>query len=212
MPLFLSEDAALKDRLTGMTVSDGNSANRGVGVWFGQPDREIRAQDFPFVIINLIDISEARERVMNENPVFLPYLTPPEVLADNQEALYNRPIPINIDYNVSAFSRHPRHDRQLLNQLFVRLPQRGGMLGVTHDKEDEGTARRLDFLGYSKRDRIEDNKRLFINDFTIRVSSEMYPEVYKTLTYDENALNWEITGDAYSLFEVTDTGTVRYVN
>ena len=194
MPLILSEDYALKTRLQGMVVSDGDTNPRNVGVWFGQPDKEIRAQDFPFVVVNLIGINEARERVHSANPVRLQYLDPPVELGPGQVVLYDRPIPLNIDYQVSSFSRHPRHDRQLLNQLLIRLPMRGGTIGVTHDKEDEGTSRRLDFLGLNKRDRIEDNKRLFVNDITVRISSEMDPDRYMVLSAPGSSLELNIDG------------------
>lgn len=192
MPMILSEDLALKTRLQGMTVSDGDTAERKVGVWFGQPDKELRAQDYPFIIINLISVNEARERVHSANPVKLDYLDAPVQVGEGEVIIYNRPIPMNIDYQVSSFSRHPRHDRQLLNQMLQRLPMRGGSIGVTHDKDDEGTYRRLDFLGLNKRDRIEDNKRLFVNDFTIRISSEMEPTHYRVLAAAPGQLNLDL--------------------
>ena len=65
MTFLISEDEALRERLLGMTVSDDKNSSRAVGVWFGQPDPEIRQQSFPYVTVNMIDISEARERVMN---------------------------------------------------------------------------------------------------------------------------------------------------
>lgn len=195
MPLILSEDLALKTRLQGMVVSDGDTASRNVGVWFGQPDKEIRAQDFPFIIINLVGLGEARERVHSANPVRLPYLTPPVTPAAGEQIQYDRPIPLNLDYQVSSFARHPRHDRQLMYQLLYRLPMRGGLLGVTHDKDDEGTARRLDFLGLNKRDRIEDNKRLFVNDITVRISSEMDPATYMKLAKPPSELHLDVEGD-----------------
>jgi hypothetical protein len=50
---------------------------------------------------------------------------------------------------------------------------------------DDGTVRRLDLLDVSKRDVTEQGKRLFMNAFTVRVSSEIasqtYTKVYKTL-------------------------------
>lgn len=234
MTFIISEDMALKQRLQGMQVFDGDKPSRTVGVWFGQPDKEMRVQDYPYVVINLIDISEATERVHSANPVRLSYLndpilTPTSVnltassrlvtqasvatvdpeahlgaradLAGNVEVdavhvLWDRPLPVNIDYQVSSYSRHPRHDRLLLNQLLQRLPMRGGLIGVEHDKPGEGTARRLDFLGLTKRDRIEDNKRVFVNDLTVRISSEMDPDRYMILARQPGGLsiNVGVTG------------------
>ena len=42
MTFIIAEDEALKEVLKGMTVSDDKSESRAVGVWFGQPDQEIR--------------------------------------------------------------------------------------------------------------------------------------------------------------------------
>lgn len=197
--LILSEDLALKTRLQGMVVSDGDTASRKVGVWFGQPDKEIRAQDFPFIIINLIGMTEARERVHSANTVELPYVDPPVSPAAGESVRYDRPIPLNLDYQVSSFARHPRHDRQLLNQLLYLLPMRGGLIAVTHDQVDNqnkptATARRMDFLTLNKRDRIEDNKRLFVNDIVIRISSEMAPERYDLLPTPPTSLVTDLTG------------------
>jgi hypothetical protein len=48
---------------------------------------------------------------------------------------------------------------------------------------DDGTVRRLDVLDVSKRDLTENQKRTFINSFTVRVSSEIVQgtlvELYK---------------------------------
>lgn len=206
MTFILSEDLALKQRLQGMTVTDGSSASRSVGVWFGQPDKEIQAQDFPFIIINLIRPGRATERMHSDNPVRLPYLTPPVDLDPGQDILYNRPIPINLDYQVSSYSRHPRHDRSLLAQMMHRLPMRGGLIAVTHDKEDEATARRLDFLSLNKRDRIEDNKRLLINDFTVRISSETDPDTYRILVAPPTSLEVTVGGSIAPSDELSPWG------
>ena len=194
MPMFLSEDMALKSRLQGMTVYDGDTNPRNVGVWFGQPDKELRAQDYPFVLINLVGISEARERVHSANPVRLDYLDPPVDPDPGQTIVYDRPIPMNLDYQVSSFARHPRHDRQLMYQLLRLLPMRGGLIGVTHDKADEGTARRLDFLGMNKRDRIEENRRLFVNDILVRISTETDPERYDLRNVPPSSLELDLDG------------------
>jgi len=180
MTFILSEDEALRDLLKGMIVADNQNASRPVGVWFGQPDVEVRAQSFPFVTIDLIDVSEARERVMVSHGVNPWYydVTIPE-LADDFTMPY--PIPINLDYQITTFARQPRHDRQILAQLLgQRIPFRFGAIAVTEKVEVVGsdtnllsTARRLDMLGHQKRDTVEAGKRLFMNMFTVRISSEL---------------------------------------
>lgn len=183
MTLLLSEDEALRDSLLGMTVSDSKSQSRAVGVWFGQPDPEIRAQAFPFVTIDLIDITEATERMMSGR--VSPWYYEPSNLGPNQGWDMHYPIPLNLDYQVTTFARQPRHDRQILNQLLgTRLPMRFGSLVVFARNETRtvngaptqvpvGTPRRLDVLNIVKRDVTESGKRLFMNAFTIRISSEV---------------------------------------
>lgn len=181
---ILAEDEALKIRLQGITVEDDKNAQRAVGVWYGQPDIEVRDQSFPFITLDLIDITEGTERVMNALGVHPWYYPDPEMTVDGvtyDDWTVPYPVPINLDYQVTSFSRHPRHDRQILSQVLGnRLPFRFGSLDVastiTKAGEDETvdvTTRRLDMLDYSKRDTIESGKRMFMNIFRVRVSSEL---------------------------------------
>jgi hypothetical protein len=134
----------------------------------------------------MIDISEDNIRAMRgmTKPTYLADPdTMPAVQGLNPELPYNPetnnwmihwPIPVNIDYQVTTYARQPRHDRELLAQLmYTRLPLRFGIL-----EPDDGTVRRLDVLDISKRDVTEQGKRLFVNAFTVRVSSEIAPEIY----------------------------------
>jgi hypothetical protein len=55
-----------------------------------------------------------------------------------------------------------------------RIPLRFGLLVVPEDM----TVRRLDFLGFTKKDTTDENgKRLFSNAYTIRISAEILPRV-----------------------------------
>lgn len=192
MTFIIAEDEALRNMLVGMTVSDSKSPTRPVGVWFGQPDPEIRAQAFPFLTIDLIDISEARERVMAGRTD--PWYYEPEDLQEDEGWDMFLPTPINLDYQITTFARQPRHDRQILAQLLGdRLPLRFGSLPVvqfstqqTIDGEEvtvgQATVRRLDVLNVLKRDLTESGKRMFMNVFTVRVSSEI-PQPYDFATY-----------------------------
>jgi len=176
--LFLAEDEALRNHLKGLTVSDQRSDNEGVarpvGVWFGQPDQEIRDQSYPYITIDMIDVAEARERAMRG--LVSPYYLEPELSSDEGWVI-DMPIPINIDYQVTTFARNPRHDRQILSQLmFDKLKLRFGYLLPNDD-----TVRRLDVLDITKRDTVEAGKRLFMNAITVRVSSEISQTDVKTL-------------------------------
>lgn len=193
MTFLISEDEALRNVLLGMTVSDSKNPSRPVGVWFGQPDPEIRTQSYPFITVDLIDISEARERVMAGRTS--PWYFEPEGLEENQGWDMYFPTPINLDYQITTFARQPRHDRQIMAQLLGnRLPLRFGSLTVverTVEQEGDGeepvlladvTTRRLDVLRVLKRDVTEAGKRMFMNVFTVRVSSEI-PQPYDFATY-----------------------------
>ena len=173
MTFLLSEDQALRELLTGITVSDQKSVDdnqaRVVGVWFGQPDQEIRSQSYPYMTIDMIDIVQDRQREMR-GKTSAAYLQPADlVLSEDQDFEVDLPIPVNIDYQITTFSRHPRHDRQIMAEvMYSRLPFRFGTLDL-----DDGTVRRLDVLGVAKRDLVEQGKRLFMNAITVRVSSEI---------------------------------------
>lgn len=171
MTFLLSEDKALREKLQGMTVADqkanDQSISRKVGVWFGMPDQEIRDQSYPYVTIEMLDISRDMSRE-HRGYAYDDYLRTDDVQENNNFKL-DMPIPVNIDYQITTFARHPRHDRQIISQLMgYRLPVRSGILGC-----DDGTVRRLDVLQVTKRDQVEQNKRLFLNAITVRVSSEI---------------------------------------
>jgi hypothetical protein len=197
MPVILNEDKALKTLLGGITVSDSGNAVRPVGVWFGQPDKEIRQQSYPYITIDLIDVSEANERVHAQYGA-LPYVPEGQNPDIPTETWY--PTPVNLDYQVTTYSRQPRHDRQIMAALFSpdRLPLRFGNLLVPEDN----TLRRVDMLGFSKRDTTEQEKRLFMNVYNVRISSEFLrsdlTRTYKVLesphiTYKPQFEEFEIT-------------------
>ena len=172
MTFLLAEDAALKSKVQGITVTDqtaGEAAvDRQVGVWFGQPDQEIRSQNYPYITIQLIDVARDIEREMR-GVVSPDYLSPADFNLDSSAFELEYPIPVSIDYQITTFSRHPRHDRQILAQLlYQKLFFRNNVL-----ETDDGTVRRLDILDVAKRDTVEQQRRLFVNSITVRVSSEI---------------------------------------
>jgi hypothetical protein len=180
MTFLLSEDDALRNKLLGITVTDqkaeGDNRPREVGVWFGQPDQELRAQNYPYITLNLIDVERDPSREMR-GTTDASYLKP-EDFDETKGFLTDIPIPVNLDYQITTFARHPRHDRAVLSQLLVnKLPIRFGVLEI-----DDNTVRRLDVLSVAKRDATEQAKRLFMNVITVRVSSEISPGTYNTLS------------------------------
>jgi hypothetical protein len=174
MTFLLSEDKALRELLQGVTVhdqrADGDDVPRQVGVWFGQPDQELRAQIYPYITIDMIDINRdpAREMRGLVNNVYLR----PAGLPVGQDFEIPIPIPVTVDYQITTYARHPRHDRELIaTLLYTKLPLRFGILEL-----DDNTVRRLDVVDVSKRDVTENGKRLFVNSITVRVSSEIAEE------------------------------------
>ena len=205
MTFLLSEDEAIRNLLKGLVVTDqkatGTDTPRNVGVWFGQPDQELTAQKYPYITIDMIDIAEDFARSMRGRvkPV---YISNPATIdgtaefdPETQNWDINFPIPVNIDYQITTYARQPRHDRELLAQLlYTRLPLRFGTLD-TGTNDATGTTRRLDVLDVSKRDVTEQGKRLFVNAFTVRVSSEIAPETYNKMY---KALQLNVTGPSGS--------------
>lgn len=192
---LISEDEALKEHLQGLTVVDDKNGSRPVGVWFGQPDLEVRQQAYPYMTLDLIDISEAIERV-HRGWVDLPYAPEGYEPAKGWSGEY--PIPVNLDYVVSTYARQPRHDRQIISQLLNGpLKMRFGQLEV-----NDGTVRRLDFLGFTKRDSVENGKRLFVNSFNVRVSAEIIPGILYELV-PARSINLQIGYTTLSLTQPT---------
>ncbi len=176
MTFLLDEDKALRELLQGMVVndqkSDGSDTPRPVGVWFGQPDQELRSQVYPYITIDMIAISRDPQREMRGRTT-APYLTP-DNLPEGAGWDIEMPIPVNIDYQITTFARHPRHDRELLAQvLYQKLPFRFAQIDI-----GANTVHRLEVMSVSKRDSTEQAKRLFINAITVRLATEISQGVY----------------------------------
>jgi len=197
MTFIINEDSALKTLLSGLTVSDAGNATRPVAVYYGQPDKDIRQQSYPYITLDLVGVREDTERA-HRGSVDLTYIPEgftPNLNPDNGlNQPVNFPIPVDLIYQVSTWSRQPRHDRQIMAKLFApgRLPFRFGQLTIPEDN----TMRRLDVLGFSKRDTTEGGKRLFSNVYNIRISSELFPDqlsaVY-TVTDVNTSLGYQTT-------------------
>ena len=202
MSFLLDEDEALRNLFKDMVVTDQKSntddgPQRKVGVWFGQPDQEIRNQSYPYITIDMIDIAEAFDRA-HRGKVNPGYYEDPDTITTGvnwDTDLHGKdmdfPVPVNIDYQITTYARQPRHDRQILAQLlYTKIPLRFAVLNVGPNTQ-LGTTRRLDVLDISKRDITEQGKRLFVNAITVRVSSEIAPTTFNKL-YKVQELN--VTG------------------
>jgi hypothetical protein len=219
MTFLLSEDKALREKLQGIVVhdqkSDATSTPRQVGVFFGQPDQEIRAQVYPYITIDLIDINRDMEREMR-GKTDASYLVPENVTINAGESFEtDLPIPVSLDYQITAYSRNPVHDRTLMAQLLQsKLPFRFGYLEIVEKSvtssgttTNTNTLRRLDVMDVSKRDMTEAGKRLFMNAVTVRVSSEIPQETYRKLIGVQQAvIRVKSTPDGPT--QITETFTI----
>lgn len=180
MAFMLAEDAALKTYLQGMTVADEKNANRSVQVWFGFPDVEVRTQDFPFVTIEVTDIRMGNERqtwgyVMDST--FNGTKAPTGAVSNPDIYTYDMPIAYDIEYQISTYARHPRHDRAIIQQMLRRFPSKFGYLNVPTELGAD-RFRHMFLESFIKRDTVDPvagNKRLMRNIYTVRVISEMTP-------------------------------------
>lgn len=176
-PFVVAEDLALKTLCQGIKVKDDKNQNRTVKVWFGYPDVEVRDQTFPYITIDLIDIVPADNRQTYGYLVDDDYrgtITP----VTGQSYKYLTPVAYDIIYQVTSWSRHPRHDRAIMFSLFNKFPSKYGRLVVPNELGTESSSRSMFVDGFVKRDTVDSetgNRRLLRNVFSIRVVSEMTP-------------------------------------
>lgn len=192
-PFLIAEDTALKTLLQGMTVGDEKTAYRPVKVWFGYPDVEVRAQEFPFVTIDLIDVIPANDR---QNSGYLYDTDNRGTVAPEAGFTYVYEIPVAYDlvYQVTTYARNPRHDRALLYQMFNKFPSKYGKIAVPNELGTEIGYRSMFVDGFVKRDAVDGetgNRRTLRNVYTVRVVSEMTPSVAakKLSTVEEIIIN-----------------------
>ena len=197
MSFILSEDAALKSLLAGITVADDKNATRAVGVWFANPDVESRSQSYPYITIELLNMDPASYRqhsgLFEDNDL-------QGTIAPTTGTAYKYEIPIawDLTYQITSYARHPRHDRTimayLLNNVFI---SKRGYLAVPNDLGTETSYRHLMLEEFVKRDTIEDNRRLYRNVFTVSVTSEgtVVGNTVNTVPVASVKLNQKTTAD-----------------
>jgi hypothetical protein len=175
LTFILAEDTALKSLLQGISVVDEKSISRPVKVWFGFPDVEVRAQDYPYMTIELLDVSPSNER---QHSGFLYDNDFRGTIAPETGVTYEYEYPVAYDliYQVTSYARHPRHDRAIIYQfLNEKVPHKFGQIAIPNELGTETSYRHIFLDGFIKRDLIEEGRRLLRNVFTVRVVSEMTP-------------------------------------
>lgn len=167
---ILAEEAALKALLTGMVVSDRQVHSRPVGVHYRWPDDKVKIT-YPMVVIDLLDISLATERVESFDWIEPEYI--PSVAATASETIQAvRYMPVDLFFQVAVYSLDVRHDRQILSQMWSmeRIPPRYGYIDIPEDN----TTRRLDVLEYRPSNIISPGgKRVFRQFYTLRINGEL---------------------------------------
>lgn len=175
--LLLAEDQALKTFISGLTVADQKNPNRPVNVWFGFPDVEIREQLFPFITIDLLSISVAQDR-QTAGVIYDSDYQGTVAPVQGIKYAYEIPVAYDLIYQVTSYSRHPRHDRAIIFQLNKKFPGIRGYLPVPNELGTATGNRHMFLDSFYKSDRAEGehgNKRLLRNIYTVRVISEMTP-------------------------------------
>lgn len=178
MPLFLNEDAAVKAKLQGLTVSDATSDARPVTVRFRAPETAYADQSFPLIVLDRVDEAFDPSRA-HTGYIQIPYVPEgyrayPGAPGMAASPYYSEfPVPMVVDYVVTLLTRKAEHMTSLLTALtaFDYLPPRYGYLVIPQD----GTIRRLDVTGGPDTDatRDEQGKRLLRATWRLRTTAEL---------------------------------------
>jgi hypothetical protein len=194
MPWLRNEDSALKMKLCGLTVTDGNSpaGGRTVPVRYRLPQDELADLSYPIIIIEHAGLYPAPERE-HRGRIQLPYAPegyqpwysgPANAQVADSPYYANFPMPYNFDYVITLYARFmAQHVQPLVAQLATEpyLPAKFGYLNIPQD----GTVRSMFLQGgpefnYGK---DEDGKRMFSVAYRIRVFSELVQGVQSMLSY-----------------------------
>lgn len=188
MSFIIAEDQALKTLMQGIVVSDEKNNTRSVQAWFSNPDPELRNQSYPYVTIELIGVEWANYR--QASGFFIDNDRQGTVSPSSGEVFeYEVPAAWDLMYQITSYSRHPRHDRaiiaHLLNNDFVA---NRGFLPVPNELGTQTSYRHIILQDFAKRDTVEDGRRLFRNVFTVLVTSESTPDSGDSVAWVEEVL------------------------
>ena len=183
MPWIEEEEQLLKEKLQGLTVTDGRApGGRGVKVWFRYPEQEERDIEYPFITIDLIGVGEALDRAQRGGqmrPSVVAY-RPPEYEGPpaGRTHVTEWPVAMNLDYQVTTYARNIQHDRQLLRQMWSLFPGRYGSLGGQATPYVRPFSAQV--MNMIPGDRLDEfGKRQFRKIFSLRVFSELWASPVK---------------------------------
>lgn len=191
---LLAEDAALKAHFKDITVEDDRNAARPVKIFFRYPEAETE-REYPFITIEMIDISHSRDRQHSEVVLFGGTGTNASVFDGRPNQLSYWPstsaslnpyssigeyvqtdefIPVDLTYQVSTYCRTALHDRQMSSQMLHYVTR--FRYGFIHIPEDN-SIRRLDLLDWVTADLLDPEagyrKRIFRKVYTLRMNAEL---------------------------------------
>lgn len=213
MPWLLNEDAALKAKLQGLTVTDANSSSRRVPVRYRLPESEVADLTFPIIIIQHDGWYPANERE-HRGYTNLPYAPegyptwwddsggPSVAQFDPTDSPYYSyfPIPYNFDYVITVYCRiMHEHTIPLVASLaaYDRLHPKFAFLDVPQD----GTKRTLQLLGGPALEtgKDDDGKRIFWTTYKVRVFSELIPAIVQPILANRVNLDLSVYSDSTDL-------------
>lgn len=200
------EDLSLKARLAGIKVPVANESRqadtdgdddgptsvtwgklRAVPVFFRLPEDEQRRRVYPYITIDFLTATrdlEREHRGVADYGLTANAYSPPGMPAEGGRA--ELPVPYQLVYQVTQWSRYNRHDRQIMTELLTtRLEPRFGYLEMVpvDGLPDDGSLRRMDLLsGPTNGDRRDpEGKRLFVKSYTVGISSELFHSDFQKL-------------------------------
>ena len=174
MPFILDEDWALKQKLSGFTVTNyADKKQLPIATYFRFPDQEERERTFPHIAIDLVEIVFDAERAHRSIGYHMSWSTETATpLANGVLAADDYPLPWSLIYQLAFYSRNPTHDRQMRMMAYQMFPEMYGSLNMT---AFDGTIRRADLVSSVQRDTVDsNNKRLYRNVMTVAISSEFF--------------------------------------
>jgi len=188
MSFIIAEDQALKTLMQGIVVSDEKNNTRSVQAWFSNPDPELRNQSYPYVTIELIGVEWANYR--QTSGFFIDNDRQGTVSPSSGEVFeYEVPAAWDLMYQITSYSRHPRHDRAIISHLLNNdFVANRGFLPVPNELGTEISYRHIILENFAKRDTVEDGRRLFRNVFTVLVTSESTPDSGDSVAWVEEVL------------------------